>query len=62
MLKRKQADILRLNNFRDALIEAQESKILLRTELDELDLEKINELNFFKVVTSERVYSDGDDF
>ena len=49
MLKRKQADILRLNNFRDALIEAQESKRLLRSELDELDLDKINELNFFQV-------------
>lgn len=50
MIKRKQADILRLNNFRDALIEAQESRLLLRKELDELDLDKINELNFFQVI------------
>ena len=60
MLKRKQADIMRLNNFRDALIDAQESKRLLRKELDDLDLEKINELNFFKVGTFDPVYQNGD--
>ena len=49
MIKRRQADICRLNNFRDALIDAQESQRQLRKELDALDFDKINELNFFKV-------------
>ncbi len=49
MLRRKQADILRLNSFNDALMQAQESRRLLREELDALELDKINELNFFKV-------------
>lgn len=58
MIKRKQADIVRLNDFRDALIDAMESKRLLRKELDELDLDKINELNFFKVVEADQVHQD----
>ena len=54
MLKRKQADVLRLNNFRDALINAKESIEQLRRDLNELDLDKINEMNFFKVSLAEK--------
>ena len=49
MQKRRQADVNRLNTFRDGLYDDQESQRQLRKELDELDLDKINELNFFKV-------------
>jgi hypothetical protein len=50
MLKRNLASVLRFSTFGcDALTEAKKSGPLLRKELDELDLDKINDSNFFKV-------------
>lgn len=39
-----------LNEFRNQLMEAEESRRRLRNELNEIQLAAINEQNFFKVV------------